>query len=58
MRAALGDFDVAAIIDGEEDVRRVLEIGESFTKGLGIGCLHKHEGHGRSQEDDIGLLVL
>ena len=39
-------------------MRRVLEVGESVAEGSGVGRLHEHEGHGRPQEDDIGMLVL
>ena len=58
MRAAFGDLDGAAVVDGEEDVRRLVESGQGFADGEGVGRLHEHEGHGGPEEDDVGMLVL
>ena len=38
--AAFCDFDVAAVVDGEEDVRCLSEVWEGVFEGQGVGCLH------------------
>lgn len=38
--AAFGDLDVAAVVDGEEDVGCAGEVGEGFFEGEGVGGLH------------------
>ena len=40
VRATLGDLDVAAVVDGEEDVRCAGEVGEGFFEGERVGGLH------------------
>lgn len=56
--AAFGEFDVGAVVDGEEDVRGVGEVWEGVFEGGGVGGLHEHEGHGGAEEDDVGVGVL
>ena len=34
------------------------EIRESFFECERVGCLHEHEGHGWTEEDDVGVFVL
>ena len=48
MRAALGDFDVAAVVDGEEDVCCPAEVGERGFEGQGVFGLEEEEGHAGS----------
>lgn len=56
--ASFRDFDIAAIVDGEEYMSRPRKVGESTLESGGIGCLHQHEGHGGPKEDDLRVFVL
>ena len=58
MGAAFGDFGVAAVVDGEEDVGGFGEVGEGVFEGDGVRGLREHEGHARSEEDDLSVFVL
>lgn len=53
VRTAFGHFDVAAVVDGEEDVGGFCKVWEGVFDGQGVGRLHEHEGHGRPEEDDV-----
>ena len=56
--AAFGDFGVAAVVDGEEDVGCFGEVGQGVFEGDGVGGLGEHEGHAGPEEDDLGVFVL
>ncbi len=56
--AAFSLVGVAAIIDGEEDVRCFGEIGKCILEGQGVGGLNKHEGHAGTEEDDIAEAIV
>jgi len=43
--AAFRDGGVACVIDWEEDVCCVSEVGKGTFDGQGIGGLHEHESH-------------
>ena len=58
MRATFGEIGIMAVIDGEEDVCCAGEVWEGFFEGKRVGCLHEHEGHRGSEEDDVGAFVL
>lgn len=58
VRAAFGEVDVLAVVDGEEDVGGAAEVGESRDEGERVRGLHEHEGHARPEEDDVGVLIL
>ena len=49
---------IAAIIYGEEDMRRFGEIGECILQSQGVGSLNKHEGHAGTEEDDIAEAIM
>ena len=58
VRAALGEVRVMAVIDGEKDVRCAGEVWQGFFERKRVRRLHKHEGHGGAEEDDVGVFVL
>ena len=57
VRAAFGEVDILAVVDGEEDVGGPAEVGESGDEGERVGGLHQHEGHAGPEEDDVGIFV-
>lgn len=58
MRAAFGDVRIMAVIDGEKDMRCAVEVWQGFFERKRVRRLRKHEGHGRAEEDDVGVFVL
>ena len=58
MRPAFWHGSVLAIINGYEDVGCASEVREGGDEGEWVGSLHEHEGHGRTEEDDVGSLML
>ena len=57
VRAAFGYFDVAAVVNGEEDMSCTREIWESVFEGQGIGGLDEHKGHGGAKEDYLCIFI-
>lgn len=57
MAAALGHADVAIIVNGEEDVCDLVEIGQSAADVSHIGLLHEEESHAWPQQNDARLGV-
>lgn len=55
--AAFRFDDVMAVVNGEEDMSRFREVGERITEGTRVGSLKKHEGHARTQENNVGSFV-
>lgn len=58
MGTTFGNFDIAAVVDGEKDVGCLGEVGKGVFQGQGIGRLDEHKGHGGAEEDDLGIFVL
>lgn len=58
MGASFGYRWVAAVVDGQEDVCRLGEIGKGFPEGLRIRGLDQHERHAGAQEDDIAKMIV
>ena len=55
MRAAFCLCDVCVVIDRQEDVGGLGEVGQDFFECEGLGGLHEHVGHGGAEEDDGGF---
>lgn len=56
--SAFGFGDVAAVINREEDVRCLGEVGEGVFEGEGVEGLGEEEGHAGAEEHDFGGLVV
>jgi len=58
VRAAFCGGDALVVVDGEEDVCDVCEVREGVFDCSRVGCLHEHEGHGWSEENDVAVFVV
>ena len=58
MRAALCLRDIAAIVNGEEDMGGPGKVWERFTESARVGSLKNHKGHAGSEKNDVGCLVI
>lgn len=57
MGAAFRDFDVAAVVDGEEDVRGSGKLRQCVAESERIGGLDQHKRHGGAKQDDVRVFV-
>lgn len=57
MAATFGLVHIPVVIDGQENMGDMAEIGQGQSDALGILIFHQQKGHGRSEEHDVGLRV-
>lgn len=56
--AAFSLGHVAAVVDGQEYVRRAGEVRKGFAQGVRVGGLQDHERHAWPEEDNIRVFIL
>lgn len=56
--AAFGLVDIAAVVDGEENVARLCEVRECFAERARVWGLKEHEGHAWTEKDDVGGFII
>jgi hypothetical protein len=57
MATALCDTDIACVVDGQENVRNAIKLGQGAEDLCRVGLLHEEEGHAGTQENDSGAGV-
>lgn len=53
--AAFGHGHIAVVVDGQEDVGDLVEVGQRRPHMAHVGLLHEQKRHARAQQDDAGL---
>lgn len=53
--AALGHGHIAVVVDGQENVCDLVEVGQRRSHMAHVGLLHEQKRHARAQQDDAGL---
>ena len=56
--AAFGFIDVATVVNRKERMSSAAEVWEGISNSTWVRGLPKHEGHARTKEDDIGILIV